>query len=158
MWAQKITDWADRGKGFLDIVKSVFSLLFGLILFVGILYLAYISTKFIGKRYSLNGRAGRNLKILETLSVGRDMSIAIAKVGERIFLIGITEDSINMLSELKEDDLALDAADDEQAVKAAGGISFSDALKYNINKKLGKDVSLSDYTSDKQKAEDSHDE
>ena len=45
----------------MDIVKSVFSLIFGLILFAGILYLAYISTKLIGKRYMLSGKGGRNL-------------------------------------------------------------------------------------------------
>ena len=71
----------------MDIVKSVFSLIFGLILFAGILYLAYISTKLIGKRYMLSGKGGRNLKILETVSVGRDMTIAIARAGERIFVV-----------------------------------------------------------------------
>ena len=132
----------------MDIVKSVFSLIFGLILFAGILYLAYISTKLIGKRYMLSGKGGRNLKILETVSVGRDMTIAIARAGERIFLVGITPDRINLLSELKEDDLLTPYSETpENSTERAGNISFKDALKYNFNKKLGKDVDISDYQS-----------
>lgn len=136
----------------MDIVKSVFTLIFGLILFAGILYLAYISTKFIGKRYMLSGKGGRNLKILETVSVGRDMTIAIARAGERIFLVGITPDRINLLSELKEDDLLTPYDEETQGSGTGttpqlkrGSISFADALRYNINKKLGKDADINDY-------------
>lgn len=130
----------------MDIVKSVFSLIFGLILFAGILYLAYISTKLIGKRYMLSSKGGKNLKILETVSVGRDMTIAIARAGERIFLVGITPDRINLLSELKEDELLTPYSEvQEGGAERAGNISFKDALKYNFNKKLGKDVDISDY-------------
>ena len=131
----------------MDIVKSVFTLIFGLILFAGILYLAYISTKLIGKRYMLSGKGGRNLKILETVSVGRDMTIAIARAGERIFLIGITPDRINLISELKEDDLLSPYSDEGQegTQLKRSSISFADALKYNINKKLGKDADINDY-------------
>lgn len=134
----------------MDIVKSVFSLIFGLILFAGILYLAYISTKLIGKRYMLNGKGGKNLKILETVSVGRDMTIAIARAGERIFLVGITPDRINLLSELREEELLTpydEQSDSDKLQK--GSISFADALKYNINKKLGKDTDINDYIKEK---------
>jgi flagellar biogenesis protein FliO len=130
----------------LDIVKSVFSLIFGLILFAGILYLAYISTKLIGKRYMLSGKGGRNLKILETVSVGRDMTIAIARAGERIFLVGITPDRINLLSELKEDDLLTPYSEAADELPKGSSISFADALKININKKLGRETDLSGYT------------
>lgn len=130
----------------MDIVKSVFSLIFGLILFAGILYLAYISTKLIGKRYMLSGKGGRNLKIMETVSVGRDMTIAIARAGERIFLVGITPDRINLLSELKEEDLLTPYSEAADELPKGSSISFADALKYNINKKLGRETDLSGYT------------
>ncbi len=128
-------------------LKSVFSLIFGLVLFVGILYLAYISTKLIGKRYSLNGKGGKNLKILESVPVGRDMSIAIARAGERIFLLGVAPDKISLISELSEEDLLVGyEAELPQNTGGAGGkggnISFADALKYNINKKLGRDTGM----------------
>lgn len=145
----------------MEIVKSVFSLLFGLVLFVGILYLAYISTKLIGKRYSLNGRKGRNLKLHETLPVGRDMNIAITQAGERFFLIGITEDRISLISELSRSDLDLSEEQSESsAVPKGSSISFADALKYNINKKLGRDVDINDYTTpaEPDKTEDAADD
>lgn len=129
----------------MDIVKSVFTLIFGLILFAGILYLAYISTKFIGKRYMISGKGGRNLKILETVSVGRDMTIAIARAGERIFLIGITPDRINLISELNEEELLTPYSEEQSSSIQKGSISFADALKYNINKKFGKNEDINDY-------------
>lgn len=141
----------------MEIVKNVFSLIFGLILFIGILYLAYVSTKFIGKRYSIGAKGGKNLKLLETINVGRDMNIAIARAGERIFLLGITPDRINMLSELNEADLIspYEESEEKGTLPSGSKISFADALKYNINKKLGKDVSLDDYTQKQENTDNS---
>ena len=59
--------------------KEILSVIVILLLFVGILYLAYITTKFIGKRYSVKGKSFNNMKILDTASIGQDRQLMIVK-------------------------------------------------------------------------------
>ena len=51
-------------------IKLVLQLVFGLVLFAGILYLSYAATKYLAKRLSPDGRSGRNMKIIESLAIG----------------------------------------------------------------------------------------
>ena len=70
------------------------------------------------------------------------------------------------MSELKEEDLltpyseAQDSGTGIGNVSTGGNISFKDALKYNFNKKLGRDVDISDYqkAAASQASEESNDE
>ena len=82
--------------------KEILSVIVILLLFVGILYLAYITTKFIGKRYSVKGKSFNNMKILDTASIGQDRQLMIVKAAERVFLIGVTSNQISLISESKD--------------------------------------------------------
>lgn len=123
----------------MDGIKLVLNAVLGLALFIGILYLAYISTKYIGKKYSINARGGKNLQIIETLSAGKDSRLVIAKAGNKILLLGMTAQNISLLKELDEDDIQL--ADEVATEKNTGEtMSFAEALKINVAKKFGKDT------------------
>ena len=69
-------------------IKLVLQLVFGLVLFAGILYLSYAATKYLAKRLSPDGRSGRNMKIIESLAIGKDSCLLIVKAGEKILLLG----------------------------------------------------------------------
>ena len=120
----------------MDGVKLILNALFGLVIFCGILYLAYLSTRYIGKKYSLGGKSVGNLKILDSVSLGKDSRICIVCVGGRYFLIGITSHNISLLSELDEAELDFE----KKETASENTMSFSDALKINIAKKFGKET------------------
>lgn len=69
-----------------------------------ILYLTYLFTKTVGR-----GMGGRNqssyIKLLDQLMIAQDRSIAVVKIGNRCFLIGIASSEITYLTELQEEDL-----------------------------------------------------
>ncbi len=68
-----------------------------------ILYLAYITTKLLGNRFSYKG-SGKKLKILDNMPIGKDKQIMIVKAGSKTFLIGSANESINLISELDSDE------------------------------------------------------
>jgi flagellar biogenesis protein FliO len=81
----------------LEGIKLVLQLVFGLVLFAGILYLSYAATKYLAKRLSPDGRSGRNMKIIESLAIGKDSCLLIVKAGEKILLLGKTAGSISLV-------------------------------------------------------------
>ena len=128
-------------------VKLIFQLIFGLILFVGILYLSYIATKGISKKLSINGRGGKNLKIIESVSVGRESSMLLVKAGEKVLVVGATSHSLTLISELTPDEIT---EEDASLLSGTGNtMDFSEALKINISKLLNKDNSRKVHEEDK---------
>ncbi len=62
----------------------------------------YFAAKKIAPRFFAKGSSDRNLKVIETLSMGDKRSIAMIEVGNSRFLIGNTPHQINLLAALPE--------------------------------------------------------
>lgn len=56
----------------------------------------------VGKIKALTGR-GKNLELLETISLGPKRAAVLLRAKDRVFLLGITEQRINMLSEIYDE-------------------------------------------------------
>ncbi|MBR1443993.1 MAG: flagellar biosynthetic protein FliO [Firmicutes bacterium] len=89
-----------------SIINMLGQFFFLIVVFVFILFLAYYSTKLIA-RAKAGGITRGNIKIIETLSLGINASLQIIKVGEKFFLISVTKDNINLISEIDEDKLKI---------------------------------------------------
>lgn len=82
--------------------SAMFGQFFFLILiFIGILFLAYFSTRLLMKS-RMAGR-GKNIKIIEGLSLGMQGSLQLIKVADKYYLIGVTRDNINFLTQIQSD-------------------------------------------------------
>lgn len=77
-----------------------------LILFIVVLFGAVFTTKFIGK-LNLKRGVGKNMQLLEAISVGPQKVLQLIKVGEEIILIAISKDRITFIKEIKKDDIDL---------------------------------------------------
>lgn len=90
--------------------SSVGSALYGIFYFLFmsavILGAAYLATKFIAKK-GMAGMGNKNLKVVETLSLGLDKSLLLVKAGEQYLLLGSTQKGITLLSELPPEKLVL---------------------------------------------------
>jgi flagellar biogenesis protein FliO len=72
----------------------------------GLLLFLFIFLKFFKKGFVSRGKLGflektEQLMILNTTHIGPKKSLILVKSGEQIFLVGATENSINLISELK---------------------------------------------------------
>lgn len=118
----------------MDILKDVLSVIFMLVMFALILYLAYVTTKLIGKKYSVNGKKFKNLKVLETISIGADRQLVIVSTAGKCLLLGATSHNVSLICELDEN--KLENFEDQQNPMQT--MSFSEALKRVCEDKFSK--------------------
>ncbi|MBE6836838.1 MAG: hypothetical protein E7509_02420 [Ruminococcus sp.] len=117
----------------MELIKSVLMVIAVLVMFVAILYLAYVTTKFIGKRYIVKGKQFKNLTVIETVAIGPDRQLMIVKSAGKCLLLGATPQNISLITELDEE-MIKDIPDE----MTSETMSFSDALRRVTKEKLGK--------------------
>lgn len=100
----------------LDFGKIVLGLFSFFIFFAAILFLAYVSTKFLGTKMS-RGMRGRHLKIVETITLGFDRQIYLMKVGEQLLLVASSNKNIHFLTTLDSNLVTLTEEDLKQIDK-----------------------------------------
>ncbi len=85
------------GIGEMLISFFVFVIVFG-----SILFLAYVTSRFIANK---SGRAvkGRNINIIETVSLGLDSKLHLVKVGEEFVLISVSGKNVQLLTKVNLD-------------------------------------------------------
>lgn len=83
--------------GMLDLVSVI-------LVVVLILYGSYLFTRSIGKRSGIKGR-GSLMQMMDRMSLGQDKSVAIVRIGQHYYLIGIASAQVNLMAELSGDDL-----------------------------------------------------
>lgn len=85
-------------------LDSFVQLITVLIIFVFVIILTYFTTRWmagIQKGRSFN----KNLRIIETISVGNNKMISIVEAGKKYIVVSIGKDNVNYLTELKEEEL-----------------------------------------------------
>jgi flagellar biogenesis protein FliO len=129
-------------------LKEFFDGILYLVITIGIFVLTYYSTRFISKR-SLEASKTRNMKLIEKVSVGKDKEVALMKVGDQFFLVGIAPNAVSISTPLTQE--AADAIDESAhpmpyATTALTGIfasyrmqAWTLKLSEWIRKILGKD-------------------
>lgn len=88
----------------MDGIRSVAQLLTVFLIFILVLFLTYWTTRFAGN-FQKQQMAGKNIQVMETVSVSNGKFLQIVKIGNRYFVIGVSKDNITYLCELKEEDL-----------------------------------------------------
>ena len=104
---------------------SQIGVIFGTLIGIGfVLYLAYVSTKMLGRRYSMKSGGSKKIKIIDSAALGKGKNIMIVKAGSKTFLVGAGEKEINLISELDSDDFIEEEMPQEQS-----GMDFKTAFK-----------------------------
>ncbi len=117
-----------------NVLGTVGNLLLALLGFILIIYLAYFATKKMGKRLSIKGVGNKNIKILESVSIGQNKAVMIVEVAGKTLFVGVTQNEITLISEL--DGSKLEKEEDKS--NATGGMEFSKAFKTVLEQKFGK--------------------
>ena len=71
--------------------------------FAVVVTLAYFTAKFIGGRFNAARSSGGG-RVLENLPLGPNRSVCVVKIAGRVFLLGVTENNITLLSEITDDE------------------------------------------------------
>lgn len=118
-------------NSFIGQIGVILATLLGIAL---ILYLTYISTKFIGRRFSLKSVGGKKLKVIESVSIGQGKTLLIVRVGEKTFLVGAASESIHLIGELDSSEFK----EPENNLPSENGMDFKTAFKTVLENNFGK--------------------
>lgn len=106
-------------NGFSDTLTLFFSLL----AVVFVLYLSYLFSKYMANKVN-NVSKSSNIRILERVALSQDKGLVIIQVCGKYYLVGFSNNTIEILKELDESELNLP--------KSALKESFLDALQSTI--------------------------
>jgi len=91
----------------MDIFVSVVSMIFMLVVFLVVLYGAYIASKTLANmQYGKNTK--KNIKIIESVAISQGKMLQIIEVSGEHLLIGSTKDSMTYIKTLDRDKIVVD--------------------------------------------------
>lgn len=94
------SDWSPMSA-----ISMIGQLIFLILVFAGVIILAYYSTKWVAS--AKTSRRSGNLNVIESMSVGHQGAVQIIRAGKKYFLIGITKEKVTLLSEIDENDIEI---------------------------------------------------
>ena len=115
-------------------LASVFRLIGVLLVFLFVLAVTYATTKWIA-HYQQGIAANRNIQVIETFRITNNKFIQIIQVGERYLVISVCKDTINILTEITEDELVWKPSNEEEGDRSGINSNFKEILE-NLKKKL----------------------
>lgn len=84
---------------------TIMSLVLSLAFVVFIIWFVYRSSKWLAKRNIGLTTSGRYINIIDRVAVGQDKYILMLKTGSKHLLVGISNNSVQILTELDESDI-----------------------------------------------------
>jgi flagellar protein FliO/FliZ len=127
--------------------NNVFQLIGVTFLFLFVLAITYVTTKLIGG-IKAGTLTESNFKVIDTYKVTQNKYMQIIKIGSKYFVIAVCKDTIQLITELKEEDIVL--KDRSSKVNT----SFQDILKA-IKKQNEKVENTGDKATDLSTSQDS---
>ncbi len=80
----------------------IFKLLFSMVLIVGLIYLSTLLIKKVNARAGGGGIIGDTIKIIGRTFLSPKQALYLVKIGGKYTILGATENSINMIGELSD--------------------------------------------------------
>lgn len=116
----------------MESLKEILAIVGMLILMCGVFVLTYYASKLMGSRYNGKSAKASKIEVVDRAYIGKGQTLLLAKVADKIILLGATPQTISALGEFSPDSFEWDEAEKEKAV------SFFDTLKEAIKTKGGK--------------------
>ena len=87
-----------------DRAESFTQFLTVMLVFVLVLAITYLTTRFVGN-YQKARSVNRNFEVIETYRITNGKYLQIVKIGEKYVVIGIGKDNVTSICELSADDI-----------------------------------------------------
>ncbi|MBQ9989721.1 MAG: flagellar biosynthetic protein FliO [Lachnospiraceae bacterium] len=89
-----------------DSISSYAQFITVLLLFVFVLGITYLTTRYIAGYQKSMVRSG-NMELLESLRISNNKYLQIVRVGERYLIMAVCKDTVTLLAQMKEDELVI---------------------------------------------------
>jgi flagellar biosynthetic protein FliO len=123
---QKANPGADQTQAAVsDMTGSMVGAFFKLVFVLGLVFLTFTTLKWWQTKRP--GQLKKRLSVIETVTLNPRRAIHLIKVGSKEFLVGATDHSMNLISEVPYEEAML-----VESVEAARGGSFAQVLKESV--------------------------
>lgn len=85
-------------------INGIVQLITVAVLFVIVLVMTYLTTRFIGN-YQKGHLSGTNIQIIDTMRLSQNKLIQIVRTGDKYFAIAVCKDTVTLLGELDHDSI-----------------------------------------------------
>lgn len=103
-------------------LKSIGQLICAILLFLFVLFLAYLAARIAGSFQSGVVNKRSNIKIIEVFRLSNNKVIEIVKIGEKYLALAVCKESVTVLTELSADEM-------KEQEAALEPINFKDILE-----------------------------
>ncbi len=103
----------------------ILNILFFLFASVLIIFLAYLTTKYISTRFG-TGYNAKNIKLIEKLNIGADKSLVLIKLDNNYYLLFVSKNSVEVIDKLESLNISEISLDNNK---------FNDILSRFVKKK-----------------------
>ena len=80
--------------------SAILSVLGGLFLFLVVLLLAWLCSRWLGAKFGTGAAGGKSIEVLERMAAGPDRAVLILRAGGKVFLVGSTSRHFDLIGEL----------------------------------------------------------
>lgn len=87
--------------------ENFLEFLYVMIIFIAVLGIAYLVTRWLGKLQKKQYGMNNNLELLEACRLSGNKYIQIVRAGEKFFLLAVCKDTVTLIGELSEDELKM---------------------------------------------------
>ena len=101
-------------------MQDIFTALGGLVAICLVVFAAYYVTRFTAARARPNLGNRRGIRLLDRFALARDKMIVLVEVGEAVYMLGVTNQSINLI-----DTVELPELSEEEMRKGTAAESFA---------------------------------
>lgn len=88
-------------------IEMIMKLIYGLIVFACLIFLAYVVTRYIAQKASSTMQS-KHMKVIEWVSLGMDKSIYLIKVGKENIIVSVSGKNIQYLKQVELEDEDID--------------------------------------------------
>ncbi len=104
-----------------DRAESITQFLTVLLVFILVLALTYLTTRFVGG-YQKTRSITRNFEVIETYRIANGKYLQIVKVGQKYVVIGVGKDTVTNICELDPGDISTEPGDGRQSDLTFGSV------------------------------------
>ncbi len=112
--------------------ESFFQLIGILLVFLLVLVLTYLVTKWIAG-YQQGIMADKNIHVIETFRVSNNKFIQIIQVGKKYLAVSVCKDTMNLLAELTEEQLTWLPSQEEKNMGEKGTVNINENFQEILN-------------------------
>lgn len=105
-------------------MKEVLLVVTALLGIIGLIFLSYYAARWLSKKAFT--AQGRTIRLIERQSISQDKYLLVVKVGGKAMLLGVSQNNIEKISDLDEEDIA---AAETETMSISAPMTFAESFK-----------------------------